>query len=47
MDLTDDSLKDTPKRVAKMFVNEIFGGLNPEKNQEHLLLTTNINMEKC
>lgn len=31
LDLTDDSLKGTPKRVAKMFVNEIFGGLNPEK----------------
>ena len=31
MDLTDDSLKGTPKRVAKMFVNEIFGGLNPKK----------------
>lgn len=31
MDLTDDSLKGTPKRVAKMFVNEIFGGLHPEK----------------
>ena len=30
MDLTDDSLKGTPKRVAKMFVNEIFGGLKPE-----------------
>lgn len=30
MDLTDDSLKGTPKRVAKMFVNEIFGGLNPK-----------------
>lgn len=29
MDLDDDSLKGTPKRVAKMFVNEIFGGLNP------------------
>jgi len=29
MDLTDDSLKGTPNRVAKMFVNEIFGGLNP------------------
>lgn len=29
MDLTDDSLKGTPKRVAKMFVKEIFGGLNP------------------
>ena len=31
MDLTDDSLKGTPLRVAKMFVKEIFGGLNPEK----------------
>jgi GTP cyclohydrolase I len=30
MDLSDDSLKGTPKRVAKMFVNEIFGGLLPE-----------------
>lgn len=29
MDLEDDSLKGTPKRVAKAFVNEIFGGLNP------------------
>ena len=31
LDLTDDSLKGTPKRVAKMFVNEIFGGLHPDK----------------
>lgn len=31
MDLTDDSLKGTPNRVAKMFVREIFGGLNPNK----------------
>ena len=31
MDLTDDSLKGTPKRVAKMFVKEIFGGLLPER----------------
>jgi GTP cyclohydrolase I len=30
MDLTDDSLKDTPKRVAKMYIEEIFSGLNPE-----------------
>ena len=29
LDLTDDSLKGTPKRVAKMYVKEIFGGLNP------------------
>lgn len=29
LDLTDDSLQDTPKRVAKMYVKEIFSGLNP------------------
>jgi GTP cyclohydrolase I len=31
MDLTDDSIKGTPNRVAKMFVNEMFGGLQPSK----------------
>ncbi|MEO8821503.1 MAG: GTP cyclohydrolase I FolE [Ginsengibacter sp.] len=30
LDLNDDSLKDTPQRVAKMYVNEIFSGLNPD-----------------
>jgi GTP cyclohydrolase I len=30
LDLTDDSLIDTPKRVAKMYVNEIFWGLDYE-----------------
>ena len=30
LDLTDDSLKGTPNRVAKMFVKEIFGGLDPK-----------------
>jgi GTP cyclohydrolase I len=29
LDLTDDSLKGTPRRVAKMYVQEIFSGLNP------------------
>ncbi|MEY2925296.1 MAG: hypothetical protein RLZZ337_1846 [Bacteroidota bacterium] len=29
LDLTDDSLSQTPKRVAKMYVKEIFSGLNP------------------
>jgi GTP cyclohydrolase I len=29
LDLTDDSLKGTPYRVAKMYVKEIFSGLNP------------------
>lgn len=31
LDLSDDSLQNTPSRVAKMFVNEIFGGLNPSR----------------
>ncbi|SHI54473.1 GTP cyclohydrolase I [Tangfeifania diversioriginum] len=30
LDLTDDSLQGTPHRVAKMFVQEIFYGLNPD-----------------
>ncbi len=29
MDLEDDSIKGTPRRVAKAFVNELFSGLNP------------------
>ena len=29
LDLTDDSLKGTPERVAKMYIDEIFSGLNP------------------
>jgi GTP cyclohydrolase I len=31
LDLEDDSLRGTPKRVAKMYVKETFGGLNPER----------------
>jgi GTP cyclohydrolase I len=30
LDLSDDSLKDTPYRVASMYVNEIFSGLDPK-----------------
>lgn len=30
LDLSDDSLKGTPHRVAKMYVKEIFSGLNPK-----------------
>ena len=30
LDLNDDSLCETPKRVAKMYVKEIFSGLNPD-----------------
>ena len=40
MDLTDDSLRGTPKRVAKMYVEELFGGLNP-KNKPAMTLFEN------
>ena len=34
MDLTDDSLRGTPKRVAKAFVKELFSGLHPDNKPE-------------
>lgn len=40
LDLQDDSLKGTPKRVAKMYVKEVFSGLNP-KNRPHARLFDN------
>ena len=40
LDLTDDSLKGTPERVAKMYVKEIFSGLNPE-NKPNIRLFEN------
>lgn len=40
LDLTDDSLQGTPRRVAKMYVKEVFSGLNP-KNRPHARLFDN------
>jgi len=40
LDLNDDSLRGTPERVAKMYVQEIFSGLNP-KNKPHAKLFDN------
>lgn len=40
LDLTDDSLKGTPERVAKMYIEEIFSGLNP-KNKPKMALFEN------
>ena len=40
LDLDDDSLKGTPHRVAKMYVKEIFSGLNP-KNKPKIKLFEN------
>lgn len=34
LDLNDDTLEDTPLRVAKMYVNEVFKGLNPKNKPE-------------
>ncbi len=55
LDLTDDSLSGTPQRVAKMYVQEIFNGLNPENkpkisvfenkfNYGEMLVERNINL---
>lgn len=40
LNMLDDSLKDTPSRVAKMYVQEIFSGLNP-KNKPAIKLFEN------
>ncbi|NQY06173.1 MAG: GTP cyclohydrolase I FolE [Flavobacteriaceae bacterium] len=40
LDLNDDSLKGTPKRVAKMYIDEIFSGLDP-KNKPKIALFDN------
>ena len=41
LDLEDDSLKDTPGRVAKMYVKEIFSGLNPANKPSLTLFDNN------
>jgi len=43
LDLTDDSLKGTPKRVAKMYVEEIFKGLNPANKPSMTLFENKYN----
>jgi len=43
MDLTDDSLKGTPKRVAKAYVNELFMGLNPKNMPKASTFDNNYN----
>lgn len=40
LDLKDDSLRGTPKRVAKMYIDEIFSGLDP-KNKPKIALFEN------
>ncbi len=43
MDLEDDSIKGTPKRVAKAYVQELFMGLNPENKPSASTFENNYN----
>ena len=46
MDLSDDSLKGTPHRVAKMYVKEVFSGLNPSKKPTTKLFDNKYNYDQ-
>ena len=43
MDLSDDSIQGTPKRVAKAFINEMFMGLNPKNKPTASTFDNNYN----
>lgn len=58
LDLNDDSLRGTPMRVAKMYVKELFGGLNPDNKPsislfenkykyKQMLVEKNISVHSC
>ncbi len=46
LDLTDDSLKGTPHRVAKMYVKEVFSGLNPKNRPTARLFENKYNYDQ-
>lgn len=46
LDLYDDSLRDTPSRVAKMYVKEMFSGLNPDNHPEISLFENKYGYQK-
>ncbi len=46
LDLTDDSLSGTPKRVAKMYVKEVFSGLNPKNRPQTRLFENKYNYDQ-
>lgn len=46
LDLTDDSLQGTPKRVAKMYVKEVFSGLNPKNRPVAKLFDNKYNYDQ-
>ena len=47
MDLTDDSLQGTPNRVAKLYVNEAFGGLHPKRKPSMSTFENITGMMRC
>ncbi|MEO8473108.1 MAG: GTP cyclohydrolase I FolE [Chryseolinea sp.] len=46
LDLTDDSLNGTPRRVAKMYVKEVFSGLNPKNRPNARLFENKYNYDQ-
>ena len=46
LDMTDDSLKDTPKRLANMYVNEIFSGLDTENFPKITVIENSMNYDQ-
>jgi GTP cyclohydrolase I len=46
LDLTDDSLNGTPRRVAKMYVKEVFSGLNPKNRPNARLFDNKYNYDQ-
>src|SRR3954470_8549022 len=46
LDLKDDSLSGTPKRVAKMYVKEVFSGLNPKNRPQTRLFENKYNYDQ-
>jgi len=46
LDLNDESLKDSPGRVAKMYVKEIFSGLNPDNKPKPTLFENKFNFSE-
>jgi len=46
MDMSDDSLQGTPHRVAKMFIQEIFSGLNPANKPKISVFDNSYNYDK-
>jgi len=46
LDMTDDSLRGTPHRVAKMFIQEIFSGLDPKNKPKISVFDNSYNYDK-